>query len=153
MFKKSEIKYILLAVVFAYIYFAVVIPKVVSTGMDQQSPYFLFIVFNLGVFLFLQIFLKSFITNSFDSVKITFGLILLFIALDLAVAPPFLVAPDGVINGSAVLAKGSSDYIFGTIAIDLGLKGMTIYLFTYILIPALLLIGAASLIPDFVKHV
>lgn len=150
MINKKEIKYIAFATVFAFVIFGYVIPKFVASGIENSSPYFQFLIFNISIFVFLQFFLKA--TAMGNGIKIagTMGIIALFMAMDILV-PPLMVSPSGELLSGVVLSASASDYIFGYFYYSMGIRGFLLYLIVYILTPILLLIIAAKLIPNFVK--
>jgi len=144
---KKELQYIAFAGIFALVWFTLIIPYIVKTFDGNIMQFFLF---NVGLIIFLQIFLKAIVLES----KITgsLGLVSLFIALDI-LTPPYAVSVQGELLTGMMLYSSASDYFMGTLAINLGLSGFFIYLFTYIFAPIILLIISAKLIPNFVKQI
>lgn len=148
---KNEMRYILFAVIFSLIWFLLVIPYMLGSGVEDSNPYFQFLIFNVGIFIFLQIFLKAKTLRKGIDVKNSLGLIFLIMAIDVMI-PPFLVTQEGTLLNSVILKSSGTDYIIGYFAINsLGLSGMAVFLFTYILIPAVLLFFAAKLLPHMVR--
>jgi cell division protein FtsW (lipid II flippase) len=151
-FKKSEIKYIVYAIAFAAAWFIFVLPNL-AVMLNDNSPYFQFLVFNVGLILFFQIFLKSVTTSTRVSLMSSIGLVCIYLALD-TISPPYRVSLLGdLISSQALLGTSAVDYIWGILATNLGLSGLSVYLFTYLLMPLILLVIAAKLFPNFVKSV
>lgn len=149
---KKELKYLVISVISALALFSYIIPILIEKGFGNSSPYLQFFIFFVGIFVFLQIFLKSVTLGKKINIIGALGLILLYIALDIWI-PPMMVNTSGQLLEGPLLFASAPDYIAGTIALQLGLSGILVYLFTYILIPFILLLIAAKLIPNFVKHV
>lgn len=148
---KKELKYLVYATIFAFIVFAIVIPYVINSNQNI-SPYIQFLIFNVGIFVFLQIFLKSMAMQTKINLKESIGILLLFMALDL-MAPPLLVSTSGVIISDVPLGGSSIDYIVGSSLNQFGITGFALYLMTYILAPFLMLLSSAILLKNFVKEV
>jgi hypothetical protein len=188
----KEIKYISYAIIFAIIWFVFLMPSLLKGGIESSSPYLQFFIFNIGLFLFLQIFLKAATLKQKVNWRVTLGLLIMFMAIDILV-PPFGIDVQGNLsNVSNSLMQSGSDYMIGYFAVNnLGMVGsftipsfitsiinillnlinlitsglfhinvspllepFTIaysYLFTYILVPGILLIIAALIIPNFVE--
>ena len=51
---KDEIRYIIYAIVFAFITFGFLIPKLIEGGIQDSNPYLQFLIFNVGIFIFLH---------------------------------------------------------------------------------------------------
>ena len=150
---KQEIRYIIWTLIFIIIWFFAIIPLLRNYGIEDSSVQMQFLVFNVGVFIFLQIFLKMSILKSGLRLKETTGLIFLVIALDL-ILPPFLVTMQGELLNDVILKAGGSDYFFAYFAINnLGLSGVMVFIFTYILMPTLLLFLSAYLLPNFIREI
>lgn len=147
---KQELKYLIYATLFALVIFGYIIPYVIDGNIGNISPIVQFLVFNVGIFVFLQIFLKAATTGSKINIAGTIGIIALFMALDVLM-PPMMVGFDGQLAQNVNLGASSTDYMLGTIFSSLGLHGFMIYLATYVLSPILLLLIAAKLIPNFVR--
>lgn len=152
MANKIEIKYILYSMIFAAAWFMFILPMLIDK-FKGTSPFIEFILFNVGLIVLLQIFLKSWTLKAMPSMRITLGIICIFIALDI-LQPPYVVLKTGeLISEGPLLVTSSSDYIAGLIAGNLGLTGIMKYLFTYVLAPIVLLFSAAKLIPNFVREI
>ena len=150
-FGREEITYISFAVGFAFVWFLLAIPKFLELGIDRSSPYLQFLLFNLGLFIFLQIFLKARVSHAKINLLLTVGMIAMIMALDVLI-PPFTVNSDGELLHGPVLVASSTDYVVGYLALNLGLEGIYVFLFTYVLIPAILLFVAAHFLPNFVNE-
>lgn len=147
---KQEIKYIISAGLFGLVWFILVFPRILNAF---DSPLTEFLIFNVGVYVFLFIFLKAIITSTQTNLKISFGLICLFLALDVYL-PEYHVGLNGELLSGALLGRASTDYILGYIATNsLHLSGILVYLITYIIAPIILLILSAKLLPNFVRNI
>lgn len=153
---KSEIKYIVFASLFSLIWFLVIIPMLIKRGIENSNVYIQFLIFNIGLYLVLQLVLKSMASNnpilSFGKTKVILGLIFLFTAMDILV-PPYLVNSKGELLDEVVLKGAGSDFIAGYFATNsLNLSGILVFLFTYILIPFLLLYLSSIMLRNMVSH-
>jgi hypothetical protein len=152
---KQEIKYIFIAVVFAVVWYVLLIPQLMKWGLQNSSPYVQFLLLNVGLFIFLQIFLKARTLGTKINFSGALGVITLFMALDILV-PPLAVNFNGTlasVEGGPVFLASSTDWIMGYFATNtIGLHGFMVFAFTYILVPAILLTISASLISNFVKE-
>lgn len=152
---KSEFKYIFYAIGFSLIWFLLLMPFLLDKGIENSNVYMQFLIFNIGIFIFLQIFLKSAAMGgsllSFSNISCAIGLIFLIIAVDI-ILPPFLVTSSGELLNSVVLRSAGSDYVVGYFAANIGLSGTWVFIFTYIFAPAVLLFLSAKLLPNFVKE-
>ena len=155
MIDKNEIKYIFFSVGFSIVFFYFILPNFI-TSIEKMSPYLQFIIFNIGLFSFLQIFLRAKATDTkfIKNPTKTIGIILFIMAVDVLL-PPFLVSFQGTLpDGEIMLKASSSDYIVGYFAINtLHLTGFTIFLFTYVAIPVLLLLASSYLVPNLLREV
>jgi len=150
---KNEMKYLAYATIFAFITFSFIIPYLMDKGMENSSPYLQFLIFNIGIFAFLQVFLKSATLKTKINLKESIGLILLFNALDIW-APPLMVSTSGILSSGVVLSGSAVDYVIGNFAINtIHLSGFLVYLFTYVIAPFILLIGASLLLKNLVRNV
>lgn len=149
---RQEIKYILFAILFAVAWFFLVMPYLTKT-IDGNSPLTQFLLFNVGLIIFLQIFIKSVTLRTKINLIGSIGLVTLFIALDI-LQPPYAVLSNGtLISSGPALMKSSSDYIAGIMGQTIGLSGKLLFGFVYIIIPAILLYISAKLIPNFVREI
>lgn len=146
---KDELRYILASTIFALVWFFAIFPYL-SERFANSSPYLLFLIFNVGVYVFLFIFLKSFVQSTKVNFKVATGLIALFIALDVFM-PEYHVNSLGQLIEGGIMGKSASDYMFGFMAQSFGLQGPIVALFAYILAPLVLLIVSAFLLDDFVN--
>lgn len=150
---KKEFKYIALAAIFAVIWFIFILPYLIKF-MDGNNPFFQFLVFNVGLYVFLFIFLKAMTLDQKIDWKLSLGIVVLFVALDLWM-PPYQVTLDGRLVGKNVitLAVSSSDYVAGLIGQSIGFGGLMLFIWTYLIVPFALLLLAAKLLPNFVRHI
>lgn len=147
---KDELKYIVIATIFSFFLFVLILPNILSY-IDGVSPWIQFLIFNIGIFIFLQIFLTSIATGKKFKIAYSLGIVLLFMSLDLWM-PPMAVNLDGTLNSSMTLSQSSSDYIFGMLAQQMGMLGFLVYLFTYVFVPLILLLISSLLLKNFVKE-
>lgn len=148
---KQEKKYILFTFLFALVWFIFVIPNF-EERISGMNVYLQFLIFNLATLFFLQIFLKAFILKKRVNMKFALGVTLLFLAIDI-LQPPFMVNTLGQLNANVILGASSSDYVVASIGQSIGMQGLILYTFTYILIPLILLFIAGMLIKNFVKEI
>lgn len=134
---------------FAFLFFVVLIPYLLKNGIQQTSPLFQFFIFNVGIFIFLQIYLKAKALNTSVKLRKSFELMLVFMVIDVWV-PPLMVSTQGILTTEATLSASASDYLIGYTAISLGLKGFSVYIFTYFIVPIALLYIASRLNGSFV---
>lgn len=152
MINKKEFKYIAFSGLFALAWFIFVLPYLIKK-FDGNNPWLQFLLFNLGLIILLQIFLKAFTLNTKIRWELALGLVITFVGLDI-LQPPYAVMTDGsLISKGPTLMVSSSDYIAGLLWQNIGLHGILIYLATYVLTPIILLIIAAKLIPNFVRSI
>ena len=151
MINKKELKYLLYATGFAFIIFGIILPNLIKGGVENTNPYIQFLVFNVGIFFFLQIFLKGFVNDTKFSWKTSLGLLFIFMALDI-MAPPMMVSIQGTLQTGVVLSASASDYIVGDLILKTSLTGFPVYLITYIITPFILLFLSGLLLKDFVKE-
>lgn len=144
---KQELKYITYAGLFALVWFTLIIPYVVKHFNGNFMNFFLF---GVGLIIFLQIFLKSIVLKS--KISASLGLVLLIIAID-TITPPYAVDYSGNLLSGMNLYSSAPDYFFGSLAVSVGLSGIFVYLFTYVVAPILILIIVAQLIPNFVRSI
>lgn len=155
MINKKELKYIIYSVAFAFFWFVLALPYLVKT-FDGNSPFFQFLLFNVGLYAFLFIFLKSIANNTSVNIKTALGLTLMFIAMDIMM-PEYHVAFNGTLIQGATLGISAADYSMGLFAqslnVNFNLFGASfVYLFTYIFAPFVFLVASAKLLPNFVRH-
>lgn len=144
-------KYLLYAVLFSFAWFIFILPKVLPFA-SSQSPYLQFLIFNIGIFIFLQIFLKAKSSNNKIDWLAGLGVICLFMSMDILM-PPLAVDSAGNLLTGMTLSESSSDYVLGYFAINsLNLHGILVFIFVYIVMPFLLLLIASKLLTNFVKN-
>lgn len=148
---RQELKYIVFAILISFVIFTFIIPKFVDGGenMDAVSQ---FLVFNIGLFIVLQVFLKAITLNRPVKFTSTLGLLLLFISLDI-MAPPLAISTSGQLLSGMTLSASASDYFFGVLGQSIGIHGFFLYIFVYIIVPAILLLIASKLLPNFVREI
>ena len=78
-------------------------------------------------------------------------MIAMIMAIDILI-PPFTVNSDGELLDGPVLVASSTDYVLGHFATGIGLEGIYVFLFTYVLMPTILLFIAAHFLPNFVNE-
>ena len=149
MIEKTEMKYILYSGLFAVVYFMfLLIPLQEYIG---TNPYHQFLVFNIGLFILFFIFFKSLsICNSTD-LGLSFGLYLLFFAMDIFL-PEYHVTMDGKLVEGSLLGTSTADYIVGLTGQSMGFAGILLFLFTYVLVPIIVLFLVSKLLPNFVRR-
>jgi cell division protein FtsW (lipid II flippase) len=143
---KNEIKYIAGATIVSFIWFQYVIPY-----FTTSNPFTNFLIFNLGIFLIFQVFLKGFITNKFLPFMEAIGLTLLFFAMDIG-APPYCVTRTGELLSGLTLTNSGSDYIMALLGQSMGIHGSLLYFFVYLIVPILALFLAAFLLKDLLRR-
>ena len=148
---RQEIKYIAYSALFAIVWFMFLLPKAV-VYFDGDSPLTQFFIFSIGIYLFLFIFLKAVTTGRSQNITGSFGLISMFLALDIFM-PEYHVLFDGTLVQGATLGISTPDYAVGYIAQTLGLTGSMVFIFTYLIAPVILLFIAAKTLPNFVKNI
>lgn len=146
---KEEMKYIFYSLIFAIIWFFVAIPYLQKsiTSIPLQ-----FVVFNLGVYFFLFIFLKSVITQTKINFRVSFGLILLFLCFDILL-PEYHINTLGQLIPGALLGTSSADYFLGNLYSGFGVNGFMLFIMVYIISTALLLLGSSLLLKNMVKEI
>ena len=149
---KTELKYIGIALAFSFILFVIILPNLVGDGVSSINPYIQFFIFNLALLFFFNIFLKATLSDIKIPIKKSFGLLLLFIALDIMI-PPLSVGFNGTLATGPLLIGSASDYIAGLTLINLGMTGFPVYLVTYVVLPAILLLLSAILLKDLTEEV
>lgn len=149
---KQELKYIIYTGVFAIVWFFLALPFL-SKHFDGKSPLFQFFIFNLGLFALLFIFLKTITLKTSTSIISSLGLTSLFLSLD-SWLPPYAVDFSGkIIQANTLFYVSSTDYIWGLLGSSIGIHGILLFGFTYVVVPLALLYLAAKLLPNFVQHI
>jgi hypothetical protein len=153
LFKNSENKYIVYCAIFAAVYFFWALPYLIKT--IDGNLFMQFLIFDVGVIAFLNIYLKSkSLGTSLSFVKsIEYMLVVLAIAIFI---PPYSVIPwTGEIQSSALLSSSAVDFFFGTIGHDyLYLNGIWVSIWTFVIVPTGLLYLAKKISSsNFVRRV
>ena len=146
---KQELLYIGIASVFAVFWFVLLLPAVIVVW-GTQFAVVQFFLFNLGLYFFLFIFLKSFFVDLRIHLESALGVMFLIIGLDIWM-PEYHVTVEGLLLTGANLGVSSSDYIVGLFGRTIGIGGIFLYLWTYLLFPVLFLLFSAKLLPNFLK--
>ncbi len=146
---RQEAMYMGIAMGFAGIWFFVLMP-IVTGAWGTDFAILQFLLFNVGSYAFFFIFLKSFITKTDVNLKSSLGLLFLFMGIDMLM-PEYHVGLDGVLSTGAAMGVSSSDYIVGLLGKTIGIPGIGLALWTYMLFPFVFLLIAAKLIPNFLK--
>lgn len=179
---KKELKYITYSVIFLLTWFILILPVLIEK-FNGNSPFLQFIFFNVGLVIFFQIFLKSKAVSSTMSLMGAIGIICLILAIDTAIPEYHCSTLGEPIVGGILGASTTDynwcmiannfglnktvihipDFIinilnwvlslFTTITIPIPLLISLAYLFSYFIMPIILLIISAQLIPNFTKHV
>lgn len=148
-FEKQELLYVAVSSVFAIAWFVGLLPFVISI-LGTSYAVVQFLLFNIGLYLFLFIFLKTLIADLKLHLKATLGFVFLVIGLDIWM-PAYHVTIEGKLLTGANLGVSSSDYIIGLLGSTIGIGGLPLYLWTYLLFPVLFLLISAKLLPNFLK--
>lgn len=149
---KQELKYILFSVAFAVGWFLLILPFLIDK-FDGNSPYIQFLLFNLGLILILEIFIKSFTLKRGLNLLLVLGIIFLHLAIDV-IEPPYAVTLSGqLISEGPMLMVSSIDYVIGFFGSSLGISGIFLYAFTYIISPLILFYLASKLLKNMVKFI
>lgn len=149
---KQELKYIAYSVGFAIVWFFILMPYLLKI-LDGDSIFLNFLVFNLGIMAMLTIYLKAATLSTGINIRAALEYTFVVLSLDILLPAYHISFLKGELIEGAVLGKTSTDYVFGVLAQNIGLSGIFISIFTYILIPAILLFLAAKLSPNFVRRI
>lgn len=152
MITKEELKFMLYSGIFAFVFFLLGIPFLLKIGIQKANPIIQFLLFNVGIFIFLQIYLKAKAMDSGMKLRKSLEMMLVFASLDIWV-PPMLLSISGVLSNEAVLSASGTDYLIGYLLISLGFRGFIVYALTYFLIPILFLFIASRLNGNFVRRI
>lgn len=151
MLEKKELRYIGLALILAFILMVFIVPNFINSSAAGDS-FLAFLIFNVAVFILLQVVFKGIVlSSSINFTEIT-GMILIANGID-ALMPPYLVNTLGQVTSSATLSNASSDFIIANLWSGIGVSGFYLYLATYVLSPVILFILAGILLKNFVKRV
>jgi len=153
MLNKQEIKYILYCAAFAILYFFLGLPYLIKI-IDGNSL-LQFLIFDLGIVVLLNIYFKS----RSDGTKINFIKSMEYMCVVLAIAifiPPYQIVPwTGQFQPGATLGTAAVDYFFASMGKQyLHLSGILISIWTYVVVPVLLLFIASKISKsNFVKTI
>lgn len=147
--EKDEIKYIIFSLAFAILWFFVILP-ILSPHLENKNILIQFLIFNLGLYVFFFIFLKSIITKTKANIRLTTGLVFLFLSFD-TLMPEYHISLSGELIKGAILGQTATDYLWGSIALGLGFHGILVAFITYVVFPAIMLFISAILIKNFVR--
>lgn len=145
-----ERKYIIYAVGFAVIWFFLLLPQLAKVIDGSTSAYMQFAIFNIGLVIFFQIFLKSLALSKPVALRTSLGFVLVVLAID-TYMPDYHVTLAGDILPGAWLGQSASDYIWAITWNSMGISGTLLFLFTFVVTPILLLMIAAYLLPDMTR--
>jgi len=150
--EKRELKYILFAGGFSFVYFIYLLPYLLNRGIANASPYTQFLLFSLGIYFVLFFVFKSFAMQTKYSLSYAFVMVLTFISMDIA-QPEYHINPlNGVLEAGATLGKSSSDYVAGTFWQGLGFSGYILVPLVYFVTFTSLLIIASLIERNFVRR-
>lgn len=155
MIDKKELKYIIYCIIFAAVYFFLALPYLIKT--IDGNIFIQFAIFDIGIILLLNIYFKSrSLGLKMDFIK-SMEYMLVVLAISIFI-PPYHITPwNGEIQAGtgAILGTASTDYFFGTMGQQyLHLTGIMISIWTFLIVPALLLFIASRISKsNFVKNV
>lgn len=147
--ERTELMYVAAASVFAVCWFIGLLPFVISV-LGTDYAIFQFLLFNLGLYLFLFVFLKTLVADTRLHLRTTLGIMLLVIGIDIWL-PEYHVTIDGELLTGGTLGVSAVDYIIGLLGSTIGIHGLPLYLWTYLLFPVMLLLISAKLLPNFLN--
>lgn len=150
---KQELKYILYASVFSFVYFIYILPKLILGGIENSSPYSQFLFLSIGLYIFYFFVLKSFSLNTRFSLGLAFALILPVLAADLIQPEYHINLISGALEKGATLGAASTDFIAGTFWESLGFSGWIMIPLVYFVTFFMLLLFAALIRKNFVKEI
>ena len=151
---KKELKYILLATVFAAVYFFFLLPYLVEK-VDGNNVIMSFLIFNIGILIIMSIYMKSRTLSQKIDLRTALEYLLVVIAIDSYIPAYHIDLWEGTLINGANLSMGTTDYFFGYIGINfLHLSGVFVSIWAYVVVPAILLYLAARMSKSsFVKHI
>jgi hypothetical protein len=114
--------------------------------LDTEGIIINFLVFYVFVSAALYIPIMLIVGDAAKSLRIDLGLTMLHAAFDTWLPPYVLDIHGTILQSTAIGYTGSIDYLFATIGQAFGLGGLLLYLFTYGLMPMLLLVVAGLFI-------
>jgi hypothetical protein len=148
--EKQELKYIGMALAFAFVWMVLIVPYLMNQSFT--SNYLIaFLIFNVAVFVIIQVVFKAVTLNHSVSFVEVLGLILVANGIDLLL-PPYQISMLGQISSNIMLGTSSTDFVVGTLWQSIGTTGIVTYIATYCITPVLLFIGAGLLMKNFVRR-
>lgn len=141
---KSEIKYIIFTGLFSIIYFFLALPFLIKK--IDGNVIIQFIIFDLGIIVLLNIYLKSRSTGA--RINFVKSLEYMFVVLAIAIfLPPYHITPlTGELQDGAILGTASVDYFFGAIGHEyFGLNGILVSVWTFLIVPIILFLIASRI--------
>lgn len=154
MMDKKELKYIIYTIIFASIYFFLALPKLIEL-LDGNNIILKFLIFNLGIIILLNIYLKSrSLGLKIDFIK-SFEYTLVVLAISIYLPPYHLNVLSGELIDGGILGVSSVDYFVGHIGQTyLHLSGIFVSIWTFLIVPAILLFIASRISKsNFVKTI
>lgn len=149
---KEELKYIGGAVAFALIWFFLILPGFL-TYLDGDNNILQFFIFNIGLYAFFFIFLKSQALERKANFAESLKFLLVILAIDTWIPEYHVNFITGELIKGATFGISATDYTWGYIAQIAGLGGIAVTFFTYILMPGLLLVLASLVHKNFVEKI
>lgn len=150
---KSELKYILSASLFGFIYFLYLLPLLLSIGIENSSSLIQFLFFVVGLYFIYFFILKGISLGTKQSIGGAFVGIIPFLVFDLWMPEYHINLINGTLIKGATLGTYSSDYFLGGLAHSIGINGYFTVIFSYLIVPIILLIGYTLIRKNFVKEV
>ena len=151
---KKELKYILISVAFAIIYFFFVLPKLIET-FDGNDPIAQFFIFNFGILVFFTIYLKSRTLGYGINFAKSIEYLSIVLAIDIWLPEFHIGILTGELIPGGILGLSTTDYFFGYIGQTfLHLSGILVSIWTYAIVPTILLYIAAKISKsNFVRNI
>lgn len=131
----QKIKYGIIGI-FLIVFWFVLFKDLISESVSTLNPILAYLIYNALLFLGI-IFVAQTIENY--KTKISIISIIIFLAFDIITAPYF-VTQQGTLATDADLWFASSDIFIAVLLEMIGITGKTLYYFTYVLTPIILLI-------------
>ena len=153
MIDKKELKYIIIAGIFSFIYFIYILPFFIKKGAEAMSPTQQFILFSIGIYFIYFLLFKSFALSTKKSLLmgLVFG-VLPFMAMDIIQPEYHINLINGTLDKGATLGMASADYVIGSWWESIGIKGYLLVPLVYFVAFTILLIIIALLKKNFVKE-
>lgn len=150
---KKESKFLLLIFISGFFWFFLILPNLIPMFDNSDNPLIPFSIFNLSVYLYFFVFLKSIVLKTKRTLIGTTGLISLFLATDIILPEYHIDFLNGNLIKGGVLGISSSDYFFGWIAHYIGLNQIWVSIFTYGFIAIILFLISSILFKNFVEEI